>query len=317
MMQLKKLIFIMGVVLTAPALGQESKKTSADLPKNAIVFAQHSDAARKDYDIWQVAADGTQMASVIVRENQQSVFTISPDGQELIYPDLVNGKRDLFRCKFSGKDPVNLTNHPANDSSPIWSPDGKQLMFSSERDHRLPEIYIMDLDSRKVTRVTNNEMHDSAGSWSPNGSKIIFTRFYPGSSKEKSRGKGVIVEHDLSTGKERKLTDLTGYCGGVDYSPDGEKIAFHRSSEENCELWVMNNDGSQQRAITKTFIDEYSPDWSPDGKWLVYTAGTGYDGQGTFDLWLIRPDGTDARIVSKAANTQMSPRWRPVKQFLD
>jgi TolB protein len=78
----------------------------------------------------------------------------------------------------------------------------------------------------------------------------------------------------------------------------------------------MDADGGNARAITDSFVDEYSPAWSPDGQWIVYTAGTGQDGHGTFDLWLIRPDGSDQRLVTAAANTQMSPQFRPGDSFL-
>lgn len=77
----------------------------------------------------------------------------------------------------------------------------------------------------------------------------------------------------------------------------------------------MNADGSNAKAITSTFIDEYSPAWSPDGNWIAYTAGTGNDSQGTFDLWLIRPDGSNARLVHAGVNTQMSPAWRTGEHY--
>ncbi len=294
----------------------QSPERTVSLPRHAIVFAHHSDASRKNYDIWQIAADGTQMASVVVLPNHQDQFTISPDGDELIYVDLVNGKRDLWRRNFSGKDPVNLTKTPSSEFAPAYSPDGSKLMFSSDRDETQREIYVMSLDTRAVTRMTNNELHDSDGAWSPDGTKFAFTRYFPGDDQQKSGGHGAIFEYDLQSHKERQLTHLGGYCGGVDFSPDGRRIAFHRVADGGSEIWVMESDGSKPKPITQSFIDEYSPAWAPDGNWIVYTAGTGNDGLGKFDLWLMRPDGSGQRLVSSAANTQMSPRWRPGNHFL-
>ncbi len=303
-------------ILPNARLVAQDKTTTVDLPRHALVFAHHTDPARKNYDIWQIAPDGTQMASVVVLPNHQTQFTISPDGNELIYVDAVDGRNDLWRRGFHGKNPVNLTNSESNESSPSWSPDGTKILFSSDRDNSKNEIYIMSLDSGETERLTNNQLYDSEGCWSPGGDKIIFTRFFPANDKLKSKGQGAIFQYDLKTKKEKRLTDLGGYCGGLSYSPDGATIAFHRTSDATSEIWVMKNDGTDPQQVTDTFVDEYSPSWSPDGKWIAFTAGTGHDGLGTFDLWLMRPDGSERRLISAAANTQMSPQWRTGDHYL-
>lgn len=318
-MQLKKsrclACFFFGILLQQLTLLAQSTD-GPDLPRHAIVFAHHSDAARTDYDIWQIAADGTQMASVVVLPKHQTQFAISPSGDELIYVDSAGGNRDLFRRGFSGGKPVNITESQANEGSPSWSPDGTKLLFSSDQDSEKPEIYVMTLDSKQVIRLTENEFYDSDPCWAPDGTTVLFSRFFPSDDQSKSTGHGAILEYGLQTQQERQLTDMGGYCGGVDYSPDGKKIAFHRVADGTAELWTMDSDGGDQKQITASFVDEYSPAWSPDGKWIAYTAGTGNDGQGTFDLWLMRSDGSDQRLITSAANTQMSPRWRTGDQFL-
>jgi len=306
-----------------PAIGCEfesirsNSETSEvlELPRHWLVFAHHADDARKDYDIWRVSADGTQMASLVTLPGHQTQIAISPDGSELIYTSPVEGKYDLWRRKFEGGKPVNITNHPASDSSPSWSPDGKQIAFCSDRDEEKPELYVMDLESGIVNRMTENKFHDSGTSWSPDGKTILFTRFVLGDEETKQSGSGEVVAIDVATKAEKQLTKLNGYCGGVEHSPDGKRIAFHRTSEEGSEIWVMNVDGSNPTQITQSFLDEYSPAWSPDGNWIAYTSGTGSDGNGTFDLWMMLPDGTEQRLISKAANTQMNPEWRFGKKF--
>ena len=308
---------ILSIALLSNAkLSAQNKNTPVDLPRHALVFAHHTDAARKNYDIWQIASDGTQMASVVVLPNHQTQFTISPDGKELIYVDSVGGQNDLWRRGFHGNDPVNLTNSESNESSPNWSPDGTKILFSSNRDSAKNEIYVMSLETGETDRLTSNQLYDSEGCWSPDGDKIIFTRFFPSDDKLKSKGQGAIFQCDLKTKTEKRLTDLGGYCGGLDFSPDGSMIAFHRTADGTSEIWVMKNDGTKPNPLTKTFVDEYSPSWSPDGKWIAFTAGTGSDGQGTFDLWLIRPDGSERQLISAAGNTQMSPQWRTGDHYL-
>ena len=67
------------------------------------------------------------------------------------------------------------------------------------------------------------------------------------------------------------------------WSPDGKKIAFIRNFRDNRDLYVMNADGSHQRALTHDAAREASPDWSPDGSRIVYTL------VGLSALWQLIP----------------------------
>lgn len=281
----------------------------ADLPRHRLVFSHHSDPARTDYDVWTVCPDGTQFASVVVEPGHQIQAAVSPDGATIAYVSRPDSTRDIFTRGFWRGEPTNLTDHPADDSGPAWSPDGTQLAFFSTRDAERPELYLLALGSGETERLTTNEFHDGGATWTPDGGAILFTRFFPGEGDEP--GAGEIVRLDLETGEETVLTDLGGYNGSVDVSPDGETVAFHRSAPEGADLWVMAADGSDPRPLLETpVVDEYSPAWSPDGRWIAYTAGTLSDNLGTFDLWLVRADGTERRLVSAARNTEAWPTWR-------
>ena len=298
------------------AIAQESESAGApDLPRHQILFARHSDEARRDYDIWRICADGTQMASLVVEPGDQFSVTVSPDGGEFVYASREEGRQDLWRRGFRGRSSVNLTDHPADDSEPTWSPDGESVAFFSDRDAEKPELYLLHLEEARIERLTEDHFHDAGAAWSPDGSAIVFTRYFPDPEKGEHAGDGEIIRLDLESRKEERLTELGGYNGSLTYSPDGETIAFHRAAEDRVEIWLMDADGANPRPITDTYIDEYSPAWSPDGNWIVFTAGTGSDGHGTFDLWLMRPDGSDRRLLSAAANTEMSPQWRPGEYY--
>ncbi|MDX1502591.1 MAG: hypothetical protein R3325_09515 [Thermoanaerobaculia bacterium] len=298
------------LLLLAGLAAGAAARADADLPRHTLIFARHSDPARTDYDIWRICADGTQLASVVVEPGHQFQVSVSPDGEEIVYTSKADGPGEIWRRPLGRGEAANLTNHPADDSGPVWSPDGARIAFFSLRDAEKPELYLMDLESGSVERLTDNALHDSGAAFSPDGGRIVWTRYFPASGEDQS-GAGEIVELDLATRRERRLTRLGGYNGGLSFSPDGSALAFHRVADGRSEIWLAAADGSDAHPITDTYVDEYSPVWSPDGGWLAVTSGVEHDGRGTFDLWLMRPDGSGARVINPAPNSEGWQVWRP------
>jgi TolB protein len=236
---------------------------------------------------------------------------VAPDGRSFLYVNTVDGQRDIFRKSFGSGEVQNLTSHPANDGSPFFSPDGSRIGFFSNRDGGKAELYVLTLADSGLRRLTADTLHDGEGSWSPDGRHIRFTRFFPAVPGGSRAAAGEIMELELATGTLRQITSLgNGYNGGLSHSPDGRRLAFHRSSETGSEIWTMNADGSDAPAITQTRINEYGPEWSPDGNWLAITAGTGDLSAGRFDLWLLRPDGSERRLLAATENAESWHRWR-------
>ena len=75
-----------------------------------------------------------------------------------------------------------------------------------------------------------------------------------------------------AAGRLTRLTDDPGADGFADWSPDGEQIAFAASRDGNCEIYVMDADGSNQINVTNTEFDELYPSWSPDGNQIVFSS---------------------------------------------
>ena len=73
-----------------------------------------------------------------------------------------------------GANLINLTNHPAEDRSPAWSPDGRQIAFNSNRDGNT-EIYVMNADGTNPINLTNHPAEDRGPAWSPDGMQIAFS----------------------------------------------------------------------------------------------------------------------------------------------
>jgi TolB protein len=78
---------------------------------------------------------------------------------------------DIFTVSPKGGSPVNLTNNPALDQQPSWSPDGRKITFASNRDGDF-EIFVMNADGSDLRQITFNSTGDFDPAWSPNGQQI-------------------------------------------------------------------------------------------------------------------------------------------------
>jgi len=86
------------------------------------------------------------------------------------------GNYEIYTMNADGTQQTNVTNNPAGDAEPAWSPDGRKIAFASTRDGNA-EIYVMDADGSEPVRLTNNGATDIFPSWSPDGAKITWASF--------------------------------------------------------------------------------------------------------------------------------------------
>jgi Tol biopolymer transport system component len=98
----------------------------------------------------------------------------SPDGTRIVYRQELPGNDEIFIINADGTNPINLTNHPANDNSPDWAPDGKNILFESIRDGNY-ELYTVNADGSSLRQLTNSPLDDQHARWSPDGTAVLFT----------------------------------------------------------------------------------------------------------------------------------------------
>lgn len=142
-----------------------------------------------------------------------------------------------------GSGAVNLTNHPAIDVSPTWSPDGKQIAFVSDRNGEL-QIYVMNSDGSNLRRITSGG-YSTDPSWSPNidVNKIAFVRV------EGAEANIYTINTDGSD--EQRLTSGSGRNENPSWSPDGHYIAFSSTRNGAENIYIMYFNGGNQRLLTK------------------------------------------------------------------
>jgi len=198
---------------------------------------------------------------------------------------------------------INLTNNLAEDNFPMRSPDGKKIVFTSNRDGN-GNIYSMNIDGSGVTRLTNVSAEEQAPTWSPDGSKIVFESNRDGNFE-------LYVMNLDGSGQKRLTFDPRTDGGPARFSPDGTKIAFARSGATegpdyyNFDIYTMNADGSDVKQLTTDKEYDAGPVWSPDGSKIAFVSAR----EKNFDLFVMNPDGSDQVNLTKSPESDGPLDW--------
>lgn len=203
----------------------------------------------------------------------------------------------------------------AQDMDPLWSPDGKQIVFVCYRrewahfdwdapyygpytgpeGYNLMEICTVDPDGKNRRQLTDNRVQDFDPSWSPDGSQIVFV-----SSRGASSGSNIfIMDSDGSN-----LTQLTQHEAGYNlprWSPDGRYIAYIQ--DLGGDLYVMRADGSQLSRLTE-IGGVLSFNWSPAGESIVLEGGHAPGG-----IYVVN---IETRLVTCLTDNQVNDSTAPV-----
>jgi len=156
---------------------------------------------------------------------------------------------------------VRVTDHPAKDVDPAWSPDGSRIAFASNRDG-LMAIFVMNDDGSDVKRLTSPTSSSHSPAWSPDGREIAFASAREGNAD-------IYVMNADGTDVRRLTSDASADLDPA-WSPDGSRIAFSTERNKNAEIYVMSRDGSNVSRLTANNTWDGQPAWSPDGTRIAF-----------------------------------------------
>lgn len=240
-----------------------------------------------------VHPDGKRVMFASTHENpeseaqQKAEYAERESGTARKYSWDYDAEFDIYETVPGSGEYKNLTKTKGYDAEGAWSPDGKKLVFASNRqayegtmseedqkafklDKKFPmEIYLADADGSKVERLTNVDGYDGGPFFSADGKEICWRRF---------DRKGLVAEifaMNLADRKERQLTKLGAMSWAPYFHPSGEYLIFatNKHGFDNFELYLVDAKGGKEPVrVTHTVGFDGLPVFSPDGKTLAWTS---------------------------------------------
>ena len=197
-------------------------------PSGNVIAFETSRIPANGRDIYLMNADGTDQRRLVTHpggggdhpinnaDDYEPAWSPAGSGRTIAFTTNRDGNNEIYTMDEIGHSTQRITNDPASDRQPAWSPNGESIAFVSDRDGN-EEIYAVD--SRQiVTRLTHNAGADRAPAWSPDGFRIAFQSFRDGNWE--------LYVMDADGTDPRRLTQSPEEEASPSWSPDGATIVF-------------------------------------------------------------------------------------------
>ncbi len=222
-----------------------------------------------------------EIMPIYAQVSSLSPFLIAQMSDKIVFSSNRDGNSEIYSMNSDGTGAARLTNNPAVDVFPAWSPDRRKIAFTSNRNGNF-EIYSMNADGSSPVRLTSNGQINGGPAWSPDGTKIAFT-------SARDFNFEIYTMNPDGTGLTR-LTNNPGVDANPTWSPDGTRIAFMSTRDGHSQIYSMNADGTGVMRLTNNSAQDISPAWSPDGRKIAFASNR--NGLFNFEIYAMNFDGS-------------------------
>jgi eukaryotic-like serine/threonine-protein kinase len=250
-------------------------------------------------ELWTVDVD-TEKAGVLYA-GDAAMPSWSPHDRRIAFTSRIGPplQVDIWTIPVTGGKPTPVTNDVATDWNPAWSPDGRYLYFSSDRDGSM-NLWRVRIDESSGGTLGEPEPLRVPGtlaahaSISADGTRLVYTSALLTNNIQRLAFDPVA---GAVKGDPTWVTSSTQRFSSPDPSPDGQWVAFYSLERPNGDLYLARPDGSEFHALTTDPAIDRLPRWSPDGQWVACFSTR--SGLGRSELWKIRPDGSGLQQMTE------------------
>ncbi|MFN3278632.1 MAG: Tol-Pal system beta propeller repeat protein TolB [Paracoccus hibiscisoli] len=211
-----------------------------------------------DYDganiLWMTDSSSLVLAPKFSRDGRRLLFTSYDSG----FPQI-----QIMDVATVSARPL-TTDQNVMAFAPTFSPDGRWVAYSREQGGNT-DLWLMDVSTGAQRALTNSPAIDTSPGFSPDGQRIVFESDRSGTPQLYIMG--------LDGGEPTRISFGEGRYGTPAWSPKGDLIAFTKQIGDRFHIGTMRTDGSSERMLTESFLDE-GPTWAPNGRVVMFTRAT-------------------------------------------
>ncbi len=200
----------------------------------------------------------------------------SKHGNKYIWP--IYESFDIFKADLNGKIVKQLTHTKGYDAEATISPKGDKILFTSMRDGDL-ELYTMNLKGKNVKRITHTLGYDGGAWFSPDGKKILWRASRPQTPEEIKEYKDLLSQNLVAP--------------------------------THMEVWIANADGSDAHQITNLEQANWAPNFTPDGRHMIFCSNHEYKRGFPFNMYLTDLEGKNMEKISRDKGFDAFPMFSP------
>jgi Tol biopolymer transport system component len=252
------------------------------------------------------------MMTVIMSAGVVAFANFMADDGRILFTHFDGTDYEIFVMDANGENLTQLTNNSVDDWAAAWSPNGNLVAFRSLR-NGTPQIFVMNADGSDAYAVTPTFLYAGYNgvvglpAWSPDGSQIAFEGYEYADYN--------IYVVTLADGALSQITNSPFNDMHPNWSPDGSRIAYASETRGegcayDCDIFVMNADGSNSQRYTFTEGMDVYPAWSPDGSQILFHSERN-SVYGESDIYLMNADGSNQHVVVANQGLDRVGRWSP------